>query len=132
MSEAFSIGEVAERTGMSVHALRYYERNGLLAVDVSRTGSGHRRYSADDVEWTEVCRQLRRSGMPLATLREYTELVRAGAGNEQQRLDLLRRQQGGVQAEIDALQISLDMINYKVDFYEQRVVDGTASSIWSH
>lgn len=132
MSEAFSIGEVAERTGMSVHALRYYERSGLLAVDVSRTSSGHRRYSADDVEWIEVCRQLRRSGMPLATLREYTELVRAGAGNEAQRLDVLRRHQGGVQAEIDALQISLDMINYKVDFYEQRVVDGTASSIWSH
>ncbi len=132
MSEAFSIGEVAERTGMSVHALRYYERNGLLAVDVPRTSSGHRRYSADDVEWIEVCRQLRRSGMPLATLREYTELVRAGAGNERQRLDLLRRHQRGVQAEIDALQISLNLINYKVDFYEQRVADGTASAIWSH
>lgn len=132
MSETFSIGEVAERTGMSVHALRYYERNGLLAVDVPRTSSGHRRYSADDVEWIEVCRQLRRSGMPLATLREYTELVRAGAGNEQQRLDLLRRHQRGVQAEIEALQISLNMINYKVDFYEQRIVDGTASTIWAH
>lgn len=50
MSEVLSIGEVAQRTGMSVHALRYYERNGLLAVDVPRTGSGHRRYLAEDVE----------------------------------------------------------------------------------
>jgi DNA-binding transcriptional MerR regulator len=49
--KTFTIGEVADRTGMSVHALRYYERLGLLAVDVARTSSGHRRYCDADVEW---------------------------------------------------------------------------------
>lgn len=116
MSETFSIGEVAERTGMTVHALRYYEKNGLLAAEVPRTKSGHRRYSLGDIEWIEICRQLRHSDMPLATLREYTDLVRAGAGNEQQRLDLLRRHQGRVQAHVESLLASLELIKYKVDF----------------
>ncbi|WP_208630234.1 MerR family DNA-binding transcriptional regulator, partial [Amycolatopsis kentuckyensis] len=39
------IGEVAERTGLSVHALRFYEREGLLVGPVPRTVGGRRRYT---------------------------------------------------------------------------------------
>ena len=46
----FSIGEVAERTGLSVHALRFYEREGLFADPVRRASNGHRIYSEDDLE----------------------------------------------------------------------------------
>ena len=42
----FTIGEVTDRTGVSVHARRYYERHGLLAGYVARTSSGHRRHEA--------------------------------------------------------------------------------------
>src|SRR5687767_9249406 len=49
MGDGFTVQETAERTGLSEHTLRYYERAGLLAA-VRRDGSsGHRRYSADDV-----------------------------------------------------------------------------------
>lgn len=43
MSRPLSIGEVAERSGISASALRYYESRGLIAAD--RAGSGHRRFS---------------------------------------------------------------------------------------
>jgi DNA-binding transcriptional MerR regulator len=117
---------------MSVHALRYYERAQLLATEVPRNRSGHRSYSADDVEWLEVCMQLRRSGMSLESLREYTRLVRAGAGNEEERLALLQRQQQLARVKMAELQSSLDLITYKVDFYQQRVAEGTAASTWAH
>lgn len=130
-AETFTIGEVARRTGMSVHALRYYERNGLLAIDVARTSAGHRRYRPADVEWIDVCCQLRRSGMPLAALREYVGLIRHGAGNEQQRLAVLRRHETHVRGKIGALQASLALISYKVSFYEQRIADGTATTVWA-
>jgi DNA-binding transcriptional MerR regulator len=129
--KTFTIGEVADRTGMSVHALRYYERHGLLAVDVARTSSGHRRYCDADVEWIEVCCQLRRSRMPLNTLREYVQLVRDGPGNEQQRLAVLRRHESQVRAEVEVLRASLELISYKVSFYEKRVADGTATNVWA-
>ena len=44
---------MAERTGVSIDILRYYEREGLLDA-VARSGSGHRRYSTDDVLWVEA------------------------------------------------------------------------------
>ncbi|MGW5188999.1 MerR family transcriptional regulator [Kribbella sp. NPDC004138] len=59
-----SIGQVAERTGLSVHALRFYEREGLLADPVRRESNGRRVYSEDDVDWLTMCIKFRSSGMP--------------------------------------------------------------------
>lgn len=126
-----SIGQVAERTGLSVHALRFYEREGILAHPVQRGAGGRRSYSEDDVEWLAICISLRASGMPLTSIRRYAELVRAGVGNEQDRLALLRRHQDHVIASIGELTKCLDMINYKVRVYEDRVAQGTSGQLWS-
>jgi DNA-binding transcriptional MerR regulator len=47
-SAELTIAEVAERTGLTRHTLRYYERDGLM-LSVGRAGSGHRRYSERDL-----------------------------------------------------------------------------------
>ena len=44
METELTIQQVAARTGLSVHTLRYYERNGLLEP-INRAANGHRRYS---------------------------------------------------------------------------------------
>src|SRR5256885_14372470 len=79
-----SIGDVAERTGLSVHALRFYEREGLmLSRHVARGTGGHRRYTPMDVKWLVLCIKLRASGVPLAPVRRDARLVRTGPGHEQ-------------------------------------------------
>lgn len=85
-----SIGEVARRTGLSVHALRFYEREGLFANPVRRLSNGRRIYHEEDLEWLAICTKLRSSGMPLALIRQYVELARQGPGNEHERLQLLQ------------------------------------------
>jgi DNA-binding transcriptional MerR regulator len=117
----FSIGEVAERTGLSVHALRFYEREGLFADPVRRASNGHRIYSEDDLEWLDTCTNLRASGMPLAEIRRYAELIRQGSGNENDRLAILRQHRARVTAQIGELNACLDLINWKVGVYEDRV-----------
>ncbi|TDE49922.1 MerR family transcriptional regulator [Nonomuraea mesophila] len=116
-----SIGQVAERTGLSVHTLRFYEREGLLAQPVRRGTSGHRVYSEDDVDWLGVCIRLRASGMPLTDIRRYTELVRAGQGNEAERLEVLREHRGRVLAQMHELGQCLELITRKVAVYEGRL-----------
>jgi DNA-binding transcriptional MerR regulator len=118
---ALSIGEVAERTGLSTHTLRFYEREGLFVEPIRRAPGGRRVYSENDVEWLNLCVMLRATGMPLPAIRRYTELVRAGAGNEGERLALLRRHQDQVRADIDRLHQCLDLIGYKVRVYEDIV-----------
>ncbi|MFF0769800.1 MerR family transcriptional regulator [Nonomuraea wenchangensis] len=116
-----SIGQVAERTGLSVHTLRFYEREGLLAQPVRRGAAGHRVYDEDDVDWLGVCIRLRASGMPLADIRRYTELVRAGQGNEVERLEVLREHRERVLAQRHELDECLKLITYKVGIYESRL-----------
>ena len=119
-----SIGQVSERTGLSVHALRFYEREGLLLGPVERGPGGRRSYREIDVEWLEVCLILRGSGMPLPSIRRYTELVYEGSGNERERRELLSRHRDEVLAQIDRLHKCLDLINYKVGVYDD-FLDGT-------
>src|SRR5438045_1329498 len=86
---ALSISEAAAVTGLRSHTLRYYERAGLMLDEVDRASSSHRRYSERDLSWVTLLRRLRQTGMPIRTIRAYADLVRAGEGNEQARLELL-------------------------------------------
>jgi DNA-binding transcriptional MerR regulator len=130
MSVGLSIGQVAERTGLSVHALRFYEREGLLADPVRRESNGRRVYTEDDVEWLDMCIKFRSSGMPLDTIRKYTDLVRQGPGNERDRLALLRSHQDHVAAQIEELNECMRVITHKVTVYQQHLDDGTADCLW--
>ncbi|CAM5270550.1 MerR family transcriptional regulator [Streptomyces spiroverticillatus] len=129
-AESLSIGEVAERTGLSVHALRFYEREGLLVGPVDRTPGGRRRYAPMDVEWLLVCVKLRESAMPLAELKRFAELVRAGRGNEAERLRLLDAHRSRVDAQIRALEECRSVINWKVGVYEEHLDRGEAGGLW--
>jgi DNA-binding transcriptional MerR regulator len=126
------IGDVARETGLSVHALRFYEREGLmLSGHVARGTGGRRRYSPQDVNWLRICIKLRASGMPLAKIRRLAELVREGPGNERERLELLREQQRRVENQLAELEECLRIISRKVGIYEQHVADGTAQDLWT-
>ncbi|KOX37641.1 MULTISPECIES: MerR family transcriptional regulator [unclassified Streptomyces] len=126
-----SIGEVARRSGLSVHALRFYEREGLFANPVRRLSNGRRVYHEEDLEWLAVCTKLRSSGMPLPMIRRYVELARQGPGNEHERLALLRRHEHHVEAQIRELRDTLDVMRYKVRVYEDHVARGEADRLWN-
>ena len=126
-----SIGQVAERTGVSVHTLRLYEREGLFTSQVRRGANGRRVYGEWDLEWLSTCMRFRASGMPLATIRRFAELVRDGPGNEDERLALLRLHEQQVVSRIAELTDCLDLITHKVRTYEKHVSRGTAGALWT-
>ena len=123
--DEMTIAEAAREAGVSVHTLRYYERAGLLSP-IERNGSGHRRFSPEDVEWVVVCGKLRATGMPIRRIREYAELVRAGDGNEAERLALLEAHREDVRARLREVRRNLELIDYKIDLYRGKL-DGSCS-----
>src|SRR5882762_7058042 len=131
MAEGLSIGEVAKRTELSVHALRFYEREGIMVGPVRRGKNGRRIFHEADVEWLIICTWFRVSGMSLPTIRRYAELVRQGIGNENDRLAILREHEQHVTGQIRALSESLDIIRYLAGAYEGRIADGTVGRLWS-
>jgi DNA-binding transcriptional MerR regulator len=120
---SLTIADAAAEAGVSVHTLRYYERAGLL-TPIERNGSGHRRFTPEDVEWIVVCTRLRATGMPIRRIRAYAELVREGDGNEADRLALLEAHREEVRERLAEVSRNLELIDYKIGFYRERVGRG--------
>lgn len=117
-AESLSIAQMAEATGLSTHALRYYEREGLMLAAVDRASSSHGRYTDSDVTWVGFLTRLRSTGMPIRDLKRYVDLVRGGDGTTPQRLALLVEHRRRVLARLDEVTASLAAIDRKITLYE--------------
>jgi DNA-binding transcriptional MerR regulator len=126
-----TIAEAARRTGVSVHTLRYYERAGLAVSPVDRTSGGRRRYRELDLKWILICTKLRATGMPIAGIRRYAELVAAGPGNEEERLALLEAHRADVLAKLAEIQENLKTIDHKIRVYRGSLAAGDADRLWA-
>ena len=118
---SLTTAQAAAQTGLTVHTLRYYERDGLLLRDVDRSATGHRRYTDDDIAWIVLLTRLRATGMPIREVSRYAELVRAGTGNEQERLDLLQSHRQNVLAQLAEVTEHLGAIDRKIGIYADRI-----------
>jgi DNA-binding transcriptional MerR regulator len=113
-----TIQQVAQQTGLSVHTLRYYERNGLLEP-VDRASSGHRRYSEEDIARIEFLTRLRATGMPIRQMQEFARLFRERPEAIADRRAILEVHEGEVKAHIQELQRNLEVIQWKIGYYKQ-------------
>ena len=88
----FTLQEVVQRSGLSEHTLRYYERIGLLDRVKRDSSSGHRRYTAEDVQNIEALACLRTTGMSIDDMRTYLALLKDGRDAADQQLALFEAQ----------------------------------------
>lgn len=125
-----TIGEVAERTGLSVHALRYYERQDLLIGPVQRTSGGRRTTppwmstgsGSVSGSASPACRSRTWPGSPPLSDRR--------AGNEEDRLRLLDEHRQRIEAQIQALEECRSLIEWKVGVYTEHLRAGSATGLW--
>lgn len=116
--DGLTVQETAERTGLSEHTLRYYERAGLLKGVRRDDSSGHRRYSADDVARLSTLACLRATGMPLEQMRRYFALAARGRSAAPALRDLLRDQEQALEGRIRAMQQHLTYVRRKIDYWK--------------
>jgi DNA-binding transcriptional MerR regulator len=100
--------------GLSTHALRYYERAGLIDP-IDRAESGHRRFSDEDLDWIVFVTRLRATGMPVRRLQEYAALRRRNGGTERRQLALLERHRDEVVARMRELRRNLEVIEQTIE-----------------
>lgn len=115
------IAEVSEHYGLSTDTLRYYERIGLIPP-VNRTGSGIRDYTDLDVRRVEFIKCMRSAGLPLEVLIEYMDLVQRGDQTIETRKEILKEQRALLTARIQDMQKTLDLLNHKIQVYENRIL----------
>ncbi|MCL7429664.1 MerR family transcriptional regulator [Streptomyces sp. NPDC057798] len=114
--DSYTISEVAALTGLTAHTLRWYERIGLMP-HIDRSHTGQRRYSNRDLDWLDLVGKLRLTGMPVADMVRYAELVREGDHTYGARYELLEETRRDVLARIAELQDTLAVLDRKIAFY---------------
>ncbi len=102
--------------GLTAHTLRYYERIGL-AGEPPRGTDGRRRYTEQNLDWLRLIIRLRATGMSIAEMCRFAELVRAGDGTVAERRELLMSHRAAVHQRIADLQRDLTVIDWKIDSY---------------
>ena len=123
------IGDLAKRSGLSAHTLRYYERIGLLPY-ADRDGSGQRDYDASILRWIEFLGRLKTTGMPIREMLRYAALREEGDVTGPARQRMLEQHRAQVAAHVAELQACLLVLDTKIAGYadaEQRIKDHDAA-----
>jgi DNA-binding transcriptional MerR regulator len=125
------IGELARRSGLSVHTIRYYERIGLLPY-AGRDRARRRDYDDSIFAWIEFLGRLKTTGMPIREMLRYAALREEGAGTEIERRELLERHRERVRASLAELDACLLVLDTKIGGYapmEERIKDYDAKHL---
>jgi len=114
MAQTFTIGQVAEATGVAAKTIRYYEEIGALPAP-SRTVSGYRQYDEPGVQRVRFIRRARTLGLPLRNLEALMATLNGGPrpALRPRLLALVRGQLSAVRhriAELQLLQRELEQV----------------------
>jgi DNA-binding transcriptional MerR regulator len=108
------IGELAKRSGLSPHTIRYYERIGLVSF-ADRDAGGRRDYDESILVWIEFLDRLKTTGMPIREMQRYAALRSEGDQTGPTRRVLLERHRDRLCAHPAELQACLLVLDTKID-----------------
>lgn len=116
IGKELTIQQAAEVTGLSVHTLRYYERIGLMDP-IPRAKNGHRVYREHDFEWIVLLAKLKTTGMPIALMQQFADMMRLGNEGIPERRKLLEEHERKLIEQVQTIHQTLDILRNKIDYY---------------
>lgn len=122
--KTYSISEVAGMLNLTPYTLRYYDKEGLMPF-VERTASGTRRFKDTDIQALHVIECLKATGMPIKEIKQFIDWCGEGDASLQQRYDMFLERKATVEAQMEALKKTMDVIDHKCDYYEKALKAGT-------
>lgn len=125
----YTVKEVAELLGVSVHTVRYYDDKGLIP-GTRRNAANQRLFDDMEVEWLFVSLTLKNTGLSLKDVKHYIELYQQGDSTLQERYKLMTEQKEKTLREMEDLKLRLAVLDRKIDHYG-KLLEGEEDT-WSH
>ncbi|MBM7688068.1 transcriptional regulator [Enterococcus ureilyticus] len=113
----YTISEFAEKIGISVYTLRYYEKEGL--IEPVRNEYNYRVYGEEDLDWANFVIKLKNTGISLKEIKKYTQLRKIGDTTIPERKQLLLNHRIQIMAEYEKVKSHLELLDNKISLYEQ-------------
>lgn len=122
--KTYSISEVAKELNLTVYTLRYYDKEGLIPF-VERTTSGTRVFKESDIESLKVIECLKATGMPIKEIKTFIDWCSDGDATLQQRYDMFLDRKARVEAQMEELKKTMEVIDHKCFYYKTALNSGT-------
>lgn len=120
----YTIGEVAKQLNLSVYALRYYDKEGLMPF-VERTASGIRSFKESDISALKIIECLKATGMPIKEIKHFIDWCSDGDATLQKRYDMFMEHKALVEAQMEELKKTMAVIDHKYQYYQAALDAGT-------
>lgn len=115
----YSIGKMSELAKLSIHTLRYYEKEGL--VSPKRDEGNRRYYDEKDYRWLQFIQRLKKVGMPIKEIKRYSDLRLEGNRTYAERLELLKSHLDVLDSNMDSLLKNREKLVEKIAFYRDEI-----------
>lgn len=125
----YTIGQVSEMFDLPVSTLRYYDKEGLFP-ELNRT-SGIRQFTEKEVEALRVIECLKKTGLQIKDIKLFMSWCMEGSSTYTKRKELFENQKKQVEKEINELNQTLDMLNFKCWYYSEVIKDGNEDRVKS-
>ncbi|MEH7375446.1 MULTISPECIES: MerR family transcriptional regulator [Bacillaceae] len=122
--KTYSISEVAKELNLTVYTLRYYDKEGLIPF-VERTPSGTRVFKESDIDALKVIECLKATGMPIKEIKTFIDWCSDGDSTLQQRYDMFLDRKAHVEAQMEELKKTMEIIEHKCLYYKTALDAGT-------
>ena len=122
--KTLSIGEVAKELDLTVYTLRYYDKEGLMPF-VERTPSGTRLFKEADIGALKIIECLKTSRMPIKEIKSFIDWCSEGDSTLQQRYDMFMERKAIVEAQMEELKKTMEVIEHKCFYYKSALDAGT-------
>ena len=121
MTTQYAIGEFSIMTNVSIHTLRYYEKEKLITPQ--RNNNGRRFYLQSDLAWIEFIKRLKDTGMTIKEIQKYAQLRAIGDTTLEARMEMLKNHRYFLQEEISKATANLSKLDDKIVYYENTIKD---------
>ncbi|WP_082232792.1 MerR family transcriptional regulator [Halobacillus massiliensis] len=122
--KTYSISEVAKELNLTVYTLRYYDKEGLMPF-VERSGNGTRLFKESDIGALKIIECLKSTGMPIKEIKTFIDWCSEGDGTLQQRYDMFMERKADVEAQMEELKKTMEVIEHKCLYYKTALEAGT-------
>lgn len=120
----YTIKQAAEKTGLSISTLRYYDKEGLFP-HIQRRDSNYRIFTDSELEAVRIINCFKKAGVEIRDIKHYMELSALGDSTLAERREMMMHQKELLEAKKREIEESLAVADRKIAYYDQAIADGT-------
>ena len=127
MKMSYTIGDIAKMMNVSIHTIRYWDKEGLFPL-VKRV-NGIRVFEDKDFPWLRMLNCLKNINMPIKKIKEYVDLALEGDSTLKERYKLILEQEDSINNQIKELKYYKKQIDFKKEYYQRALEAGSEEAV---